>query len=66
MHVDTPSNRKFLQHMLQKKNIDSSMSAENGQAAVETVREQGNDAFDMIFMDYSMPVMVFSFFFSTE
>lgn len=52
--TDAGSNRKLLQRMLQQKGI-SSDGAENGQIAVDMA---GTMPYDLIFMDFSMPVMV--------
>lgn len=43
--------------LLKKYNINSHI-AMNGKEAVDAVSTRGVDKYDMIFMDYSMPVMV--------
>jgi CheY-like chemotaxis protein len=42
--------------LLRKLGVESDIAV-NGQFAVDYVREQG-DSYDMIFMDFMMPVMV--------
>lgn len=52
------SNRKLLALLLNKKGLKSVSFAEDGQAAVQAVQQAASlDAFDLIFMDNTMPVM---------
>ena len=54
--LDSDSNRKMLRMLLKKLNIDASM-AEDGKQGVEVIMERP-DAFQLVFMDNLMPVMV--------
>ena len=54
--LDSDSNRKMLRMLLKKLNIDASM-AEDGKQGVEAIMERP-DAFQLVFMDNLMPVMV--------
>jgi CheY-like chemotaxis protein len=56
MFVDAASNRKMLAMMLSKQGIKSAQ-AEDGQLGVDAVRDNPG-RFDLIFMDFTMPVMV--------
>eukprot|EP00981_Chlorochromonas_danica_P003197 scaffold633_cov288-Ochromonas_danica.AAC.32 len=53
---DTPSNSKILAAVLSKKGHVCTI-AKDGEQAVNIVREKGLDAFDIIFMDHTMPIM---------
>jgi signal transduction histidine kinase/CheY-like chemotaxis protein len=52
---DVLSNRKLLALLLNKRGIHSITFAADGMAGVETVKDKGIDAFDLIFMDNTMP-----------
>lgn len=56
---DAVSNRKLLRRLLKLKGHETS-EAENGQIAVDMVKEaeKNNNHFDLILMDYEMPVMI--------
>lgn len=54
---DVLSNRKLLALLLNKRGIHSITFAADGVAGVETVKDKGIDAFDLIFMDNTMPHM---------
>lgn len=56
---DAVSNRKLLRRLLKLKGHKTA-EAENGQIAVDMVREaeKNNDHFDLVLMDYEMPVMI--------
>lgn len=54
--IDTPSNSKMLSMLLRGRGILCD-TASNGLEAVDLVKEQG-EAYDLIFMDFTMPVMV--------
>eukprot|EP00981_Chlorochromonas_danica_P014650 scaffold8469_cov179-Ochromonas_danica.AAC.1 len=53
---DTPSNSKILAAVLSKKGHVCTI-AKDGEQAVNIVKEKGLDAFDVIFMDHTMPIM---------
>jgi hypothetical protein len=55
--TDTPSNSKMLSMLLRKRGVVPSEPAENGEVAVD-VMKNAIDHYDLIFMDYSMPIMV--------
>jgi hypothetical protein len=55
--LDTPSNRKILKMLLRRKNVTCD-EAVNGSDGVEMVRKNGVGAYDLIFMDFTMPIMV--------
>lgn len=52
---DVLSNRKLLALLLNKRGVHSITFAADGMAGVETVKDKGIDAFDLIFMDNTMP-----------
>lgn len=54
---DVTSNRKLLALLLNKRGIHSITFAEDGNVGVDMVRDKGIDAFDLIFMDNTMPKM---------
>jgi len=56
---DAMSNRKLLRRLLKLKGHDTA-EAENGKIAVDMVREaeKNNKHFDLVLMDYEMPVMI--------
>lgn len=54
---DSPMNRKMLQRMLKLFDVPSD-AAEDGQIAVDMVKAKGPNHYDVIFMDFTMPVMV--------
>jgi CheY-like chemotaxis protein len=56
---DAVSNRKLLRRLLNLKGHETA-EAENGQIAVDMVREaeKNNNHFDLVLMDYEMPVMI--------
>jgi signal transduction histidine kinase/FixJ family two-component response regulator len=56
---DANSNRKLLRRLLKLKGHDTA-EAENGQIAVNMVREaeRANKHYDLVLMDYEMPVMI--------
>lgn len=54
---DSEMNRKLLQRMLKLFNVHTDV-AENGLLAVEMVASRGRNHYDIIFMDYTMPIMV--------
>jgi len=56
---DAMSNRKLLRRLLKLKGHDTA-EAENGQIAVDMVKEaeKNNNHFDLVLMDYEMPVMI--------
>jgi len=54
---DSAMNRKMLQRMLKLFNVNSD-TAEDGKQAVDAVTRLGVNHYDIIFMDYTMPVMV--------
>jgi CheY-like chemotaxis protein len=56
MQIDTPSNSKMLKMILKKNDIECDI-AENGLLAFEAVKAKG-DSYDLIFMDFTMPIMV--------
>jgi CheY-like chemotaxis protein len=51
------SNNKMLKMLLSKRGI-SSDQAFNGQEGIDTVQKNGVSAYDLIFMDYTMPIKV--------
>ena len=58
-YKDTTSNRKMLQKLLQICSAESdSDTACDGKEAVDAVAEKGIGHYDIIFMDFTMPVMV--------
>jgi CheY-like chemotaxis protein len=52
------SNNKMLKMLLSKRGI-SSDQAFNGQEGIDTVQNNGVSAYDLIFMDYTMPIKVY-------
>lgn len=56
IYTDTPSNRKMLSMLLRSKDIESD-AAVNGQMAVDAFKADPSK-YKLIFMDYTMPVMV--------
>ena len=54
---DSLMNRKMLQRMLKLFDVPSD-AAEDGQIAVDLVAAKGPNYYDVIFMDFTMPVMV--------
>lgn len=57
--IDAFSNSKILANLLKRKGY-SCVMAENGQEALDAV-ENTTDCFDIIFMDFTMPIMVRGF-----
>jgi CheY-like chemotaxis protein len=55
-YIDTPSNSKMLAMLLKSRGVDSKVVV-NGQLAVDAVTAN-TQKYDMIFMDFTMPVMV--------
>jgi len=55
--IDSLSNRKILAMSLKKLGMDAE-SAENGLIAVDMVKDE-LDKYTSIFMDFTMPIMVF-------
>jgi signal transduction histidine kinase len=53
---DNEINQMIIEDMLQSEGGQITL-AENGQIALDTVRDQGGDAFDIVLMDIEMPVM---------
>lgn len=53
--LDTPSNSKMLGYLLRKKGQETTI-VDNGQAAVDLI-QSNKSAFDIIFIDFTMPVM---------
>ena len=47
----------MLKMLLRRKNVACDEAA-NGSEGVEMVRKNGVDAYDLIFMDFTMPIMV--------
>jgi len=53
---DNEINLKMVMTVLKRANIEV-VSARNGLEAIETIRKEGLDAFDMVLMDINMPIM---------
>ena len=57
--TDTPSNSKMLSMLLRKRGVENDV-AENGREAIDAIIRTGgaSSSYDIIFMDFTMPVMV--------
>lgn len=56
--LDVLSNRKLLSFLIQKIGNNVIDFAEDGDIAVEAIKTKGNNYYDIIFMDNTMPRMV--------